>query len=267
MCGIAGFSGGFDQGLLEEMNAALVHRGPDDSGVEFDPGARIGLAHRRLSIIDLSVRGRQPMSDVTGTATIVYNGEIYNYRELRRELVRDGFAFHSDCDTEVLLNLYLRDGKKMMERLNGIYAFAIHDRRDDSMLIARDGLGVKPLYYAECEKGLVFASEIKSLLRERSISRELDRESVRHHLIYLWNPSPLTMLRHVKKLEPGCALQVRSGRISRRWRFYDLPFGQEMVDWSVEDATVQVRKYVTRAVERQLVSDVPVGAFLSGGLD
>jgi len=267
MCGIAGFSGNFDQGLLEEMNAALVHRGPDDSGVVFDPRAAIGLAHRRLSIIDLSTRGRQPMSDVTGTATIVYNGEIYNYRELRRELVRDGFAFHSDCDTEVLLNLYLRDGKKMMERLNGIYAFAIHDQRDDSMLIARDGLGVKPLYYAECGKGLVFASEIKALLRERSISREIDHESVRHHLVYLWNPSPLTMLRDVKKLEPGCALQVRSGRISRRWRFYDLPFGQEMVDWSAEDATVQVRKYVTRAVERQLVSDVPVGAFLSGGLD
>lgn len=267
MCGIAGFSGDFDPELLEGMNAALAHRGPDDFGTAMDRRAGVGLAHRRLSIIDLSARGRQPMVDVTKTATIVYNGEIYNYRELRRELVRDGFAFQSDCDTEVLLNLYLRDGEKMMERLNGIYAFAIHDHRDDSLLIARDGIGVKPLYYAECSRGFVFASEMKALLREPSISRDLDLQSVGHHLVYLWTPSPLTMLRAVRKLEPGFALRVRSGQVTNKWRFYDLPFGQEFVDWSEEDATVQVRKYVTRAVERQLVSDVPVGAFLSGGLD
>ena len=137
MCGIAGFVGDFDRGLLDQMNAALAHRGPDDSGIALAEEAGIGLAHRRLSIIDLSDRGRQPMTDVTGAVTIVYNGEIYNYRELRRQLVRDGYVFRSDCDTEVLLNLYLRDGDKMMERLNGIYAFAIHDHRSDTVLIAR----------------------------------------------------------------------------------------------------------------------------------
>ena len=267
MCGIAGFSGQFDQQLLQSMNAALAHRGPDDAAIAFDPDAGIGLAHRRLSIIDLSPRGRQPMPNVTGVATLVYNGEIYNYRELRRELVEDGFEFSSECDTEVLLNLYLRDGEKAMERLNGIYAFAIHDHRDDSLLIVRDGIGVKPLYYAECDKGLVFASEMKALLHETSISRDLDYQSVRHHLIYLWTPSPMTMLRAVRKLEPGFALRVRGGRIERKWRFYDLPLQQDFVDWPAEDAVVQVRKYLTRAVERQLVSDVPVGAFLSGGVD
>lgn len=267
MCGIAGFAGHFDEALLHRMNGALVHRGPDDAGVAFDERAGIGLAHRRLSIIDLSPRSRQPMTDVTGAASIVFNGEIYNYRELRRELVEDGFSFRSDGDTEVLLNLYLRDGEKMMERLNGIYAFAIHDHRDDSLFVVRDGVGVKPLYYAETDRGFVFASEMKALLQEPSIPRELDHQSIRHHLVYLWTPSPLTMLRAVRKLEPGYALVVRGGRVERKWRFYDLPFGQEMIDWPEGDAIVQVRKYVTRAVERQLVSDVPVGAFLSGGLD
>jgi asparagine synthase (glutamine-hydrolysing) len=267
VCGIAGFSGRFDGELLARMGGALAHRGPDDAGTLHLRERGIGLAHRRLSIIDLSPRGHQPMSDVTGTATIVYNGEIYNYRELRRELVEDGYRFASDCDTEVLLNLYLRDGDKMMSRLNGIYAFALHDARDDSLLIVRDGIGVKPLYYAETPRGFLFASEIKALLQESSIDRSLDPQTIWHHLLFLWSPSPLTMLRAVHKLEPGCALRVRDGRVVEQWRFYDLPYQQEIVDWPPGDAVVQVRKYMTRAVERQLVSDVPVGAFLSGGLD
>ncbi len=267
MCGIAGYSGDFDEPLLRRMNEAIAHRGPDDSGVLALPESRIGLAHRRLSIIDLSARGHQPMTDVTGRACIVYNGELYNYRELREELVRDGFAFQSDTDTEVLLNLYLRDGEKLLERVNGIFAFAIHDSRDDSLMLARDGMGVKPLYFAETPKGFLFASEIKALLQEPSVDRSLDPEAVWHHLLFLWNPSPLSMLRSVRKLEPGCALRVREGRIVEHWRHYELPYEQDFVDWPRGDAVVQVRKALTRAVERQLVSDVPVGAFLSGGLD
>jgi asparagine synthase (glutamine-hydrolysing) len=267
MCGIVGFSGDFDQALLERMNRAIAHRGPDDAGMLLIPGAGIGLAHRRLSIIDLSPRGRQPMTDVTGTVTIVYNGEIYNYRELRKELVEDGYGFHSDSDTEVLLNLYLRDGDKMMDRLNGIFAFALYDSRDDSLLVVRDGVGVKPLYYAETPRGLLFASEIKALLQDPRVDRTLDYGTVGHHLLYLWAPSPMTMLKAVRKLEPGHALRIQGGRIVRRWCFYDLPLDQEFVDWPARDAVVQVRKYLTQAVERQLVADVPVGAFLSGGLD
>jgi asparagine synthase (glutamine-hydrolysing) len=267
MCGIAGFSGDFDEALLERMNAAIAHRGPDDAGILMLPEQAIGLAHRRLSIIDLSKRGHQPMSDVTGTVTIVYNGEIYNFRALRRELIQDGYRFASECDTEVLLNLYLRDGDKMMSRLNGIFAFALYDSRDDSLLVVRDGVGVKPIYYTQTTKGVVFASEMKALLQEPSIDRTLDPAAVRNHLLFLWSPSPLTMLRAVKKLEPGHAMRVRAGRIARTWCFYDLPFHREFVDWPKEDAVVQVRKYMSQAVERQLVSDVPVGAFLSGGLD
>jgi asparagine synthase (glutamine-hydrolysing) len=267
MCGIAGFSGDFDRPLLERMNAAQAHRGPDDEGILFVPDGRVGLAHRRLSIIDLSPRGRQPMWDVRRRAAIVYNGELYNYRELRRELVADGFEFQSECDTEVLLNLYLRDGDKMLERLNGIFAFAIWDARKRSMLVARDGVGVKPLYYAETPRGFVFASELKALLQEPSIDRTLDPQAVRHHVLFLWCPSPITMLRSVRKLEPGNALVIKDGRVTQRFRFYDPRFDQEYVDWPRGDAVVQVRKYLTRAVDRQLMSDVPLGAFLSGGLD
>jgi asparagine synthase (glutamine-hydrolysing) len=267
MCGIAGFSGEFDPLLLERMNEAQAHRGPDDADTLFLPEARIGLAHRRLSIIDLSPRGRQPMWDVRRRAAIVYNGELYNYRELRRELVEDGFEFQSECDTEVLLNLYLRDGEKMLERLNGIFAFAIWDARKRSMLVARDGVGVKPLYYAETPRGFLFASELKALLQEPSIDRSLDPEAVRHHVLFLWCPSPITMLRAVRKLEPGHAIVIESGRVNRQFRFYDPRFDEEYVDWPEGDAVVQVRKYLTRAVDRQLMSDVPLGAFLSGGLD
>ncbi len=267
MCGIAGFSGGFEPGLLQRMNSAQSHRGPDDADVLYLPDAHVGLAHRRLSIIDLSERGRQPMWDATRRVVIIYNGELYNFRELRRELVADGYAFNSDCDTEVLLNLYLRDGEKMLERLNGIFAFAIWDTRTRSLLVARDGVGVKPLYFAETPRGFLFASELKALLQEPSIDRTLDLEAVRHHVLFLWCPSPITMLKAVRKLEPGTALVVKDGRITQRFRFYDPRFDQEFVDWPEGDAIVQVRKYLTRAVDRQLMSDVPLGAFLSGGLD
>jgi asparagine synthase (glutamine-hydrolysing) len=267
MCGITGFQGAFDELLLERMSRALSHRGPDDHGVWSDDEHRIGFAHQRLSIIDLSPRGHQPMWDVTRTVVTVYNGELYNYRELREELIADGFRFQSDSDTEVLLNLYLRDGDKLFHRLNGIYAFALWDTRNQEMLIARDGLGVKPLYYAQTPKGFLFASEMKALLQEPSIDRTLEPEAIRSHLLYLWCPSPLTVLRHVRKLPPGSALRVRAGQIQREWTFYELPYDQELVDWPAFDAVVQVRKHLQRAVDRQLVSDVPVGAFLSGGLD
>ena len=267
MCGIAGFSGGFGSGLLERMNERQAHRGPDDSGVWLASEKRIGLAHRRLSIIDVSESGHQPMDDVSGALTIVYNGEIYNYRELRRDLVQSGFAFRSQSDTEVLLNLYLRDGTRMLERLNGIFAFALWDRRDDSLFVARDGVGVKPLYYAETARGFLFASEIKALLEEETLSRELDPLAIHHVLTFLWCPAPHTMLRTVRKLPPGHALRVRDGRIESKWSFYDLPYRATPERMTPADAAAQVRTAVQQAVERQMVADVPVGSFLSGGLD
>ncbi len=267
MCGIAGFVGDFPPELLGDMNKSLAHRGPDDSGTYYDPDGRLGLTHRRLSIIDLSPRGHQPMWDATETVVIVFNGEIFNHRELRQRLEQDGYEFRSDSDTEVILNLYLKYGIGVLSRLNGMFAFALWDTRDDSLLIARDGVGVKPLYYAETADGVIFASELKALLHCRSVERKLDHRAIHQYMTYLWCPAPRTMLEGVKKLEPGHAMRIEAGRIVRRWSFYDLPYDQAIVPMPVEEAKQLVREHVQQAVDRQMMSDVPVGALLSGGLD
>lgn len=267
MCGIGGFQGEFDAGLLDRMNAILAHRGPDDSGKYFEPTSSTGLAHRRLAIIDLSSAGAQPMWDVTHTCAITFNGEIYNYRELRMELIEDGFQFHTQTDTEILLNLYLRDDHQMLKAPNGIFAFAIFDTRDKSLFVARDGFGVKPVYYAQTSKGFLFASELKALLLEPTLSRDLSAKAVHYYLSYLWAPAPWTMLEHVKKLEPGHAMVVKDGAITKKWKFYDIPCCRGDDSFSVNEALTEVRRALYKAVERQMVSDVPVGAFLSGGLD
>lgn len=265
MCGIAGFVGEFPPELLDRMNRAQAHRGPDDAGTLSLPSVGLGLGHRRLSIIDLSPDGHQPMWDRSGAVAIVFNGEIYNYRELRSDLLR-GYSFRSRSDTEVLLALYLDLGHEMLQKLNGIFAFAIWDSRTSELFVARDGFGVKPLYYSEAPNGFLFASEIKAIL-EADIDRTLDPSAIRDYLTYLWCPAPRTMLRSVRKLEPGCAMVVHEARIRRTWRFYDAPIALEAEMMSEADAISQVRFQLERAVSRQLVADVPVGAFLSGGLD
>lgn len=249
------------------MSDAIRHRGPDDADALFLADDGIGLAHRRLSIIDLSAAGRQPMWDATHSVCIVFNGEIYNYRELRSSLERDGLSFISHSDTEVILNLYLRDGDAMLAKLNGIFAFALWDARSGSLLVARDGLGVKPLYYAKGRDGFVFASELKSVMRAPGISRSLDMDAVRQYLRFLWCPAPQTMLDGVRKVLPGHAMRVVRGQVAREWQFYDLPFSSEEAGWSDDDAIAATRDVIAAAVERQMVADVPVGAFLSGGLD
>jgi asparagine synthase (glutamine-hydrolysing) len=249
------------------MGASIAHRGPDGADTYADEAAGIGLVHRRLAIIDLSPGGHQPMIDESARAVISYNGEVYNYRELRQELVEAGYKFRGHSDTEVILNLYLRHGVDMIQRLNGIYAFAIWDRARGELLLARDALGVKPLYYASTRAGIVFASEIKALLQEPTVPREIEPAAVARHLTFLWSPAPTSILKGVLKLEPGCAMIVRNGAIARAWRFYDLPFGQPKIAPTVEEARRGLRAALDRAVERQMVSDVPVGAFLSGGLD
>lgn len=267
MCGIAGFLGSFSQRLLSDMIGTIAHRGPDDNGICLIKEHGLGLAHRRLSIIDLSPAGHQPMWDVHKRAVIVFNGEIYNYRGLRSELTRAGFQFRSDSDTEVLLNLYLRDGEAMLSRLNGIFAFAIWDVAKKILLLARDGLGVKPLYYAQTPTGFLFASEMKALLKEASVGRDVNPSAVQAYLTYLWCPAPHTMLKGVSKLEPGYALRVREGKIEQVRQFYDLPYSQAIEPLTEEDAVKRVQDTLRQAVARQMVADVPVGAFLSGGLD
>ena len=249
------------------MNAAIAHRGPDGEGSYFSADGSIGLTHRRLAIIDLSPTGAQPMTDATTGVTITYNGEIYNYRELRARLESRGTIFFGHSDTEVILRLYLAHGRPALALLNGIFAFAIWDPRDHSMLVARDGQGIKPLYYAQPKGGFLFASELKALLACTALDRTIDARAVWLHLTYLWAPTPYTMLASVRKLEPGTALLVRDGQIVERWRFYELPYPTPVFSGGAEAAATAVRRALNTSVQRQMVADVPVGAFLSGGLD
>ena len=286
MCGIVGFQGDFSVELLRAMTRAVAHRGPDGEGVtliRMEGHAPTGLGHRRLAIIDLSSAGSQPMTvppDAGGGMqaglTLVYNGEIYNYRELRAELAAAGHRFVTATDSEVLLHLYERDGLEMLSRLNGIFAFAIHDSRPSgrpagvergSLFLARDQLGVKPLYYAQTPRGFLFGSEIKSLLCDRSLSRDIDAEALHYMLAYLWTPAPRTVLSAVRKLEPGAALVVHEGRVQRHWTYYTIPYDGTVSEASEPELARELTERLATAVHRQLVADVPVGAFLSGGLD
>jgi asparagine synthase (glutamine-hydrolysing) len=268
MCGIIGYSGAFTPEQLAHGNRLQCHRGPDDCGVYFDAPAGIGLGHLRLSILDLSPLGHQPMLAADGDVVLTLNGEIYNFRELRSELEARGHTFRSQSDTEVMLRLYLDEGAAMLNRLNGMFAFALWDKRDRSLLVARDALGVKPLYFAESSAGFAFASEIKALLCLVPEARDLDVASLHRYLTFLWCPEDGTPLRDVRKLLPGQAMIVRDGRVARRWTWYQLPvFRGVTPDYSEAESIAATANGVRRAVQRQLVADVRVGAFLSGGLD
>ncbi|MDB5526957.1 MAG: asnB1 [Devosia sp.] len=268
MCGIAAFSGRFDRTALEQATLAIAHRGPDASGTYLSADAQVGLGHTRLSIVDLSALGAQPMASDDGTVVLTYNGEIYNHYQLRADLEARGHRFHGHSDTETLLHLYLEFGEAMLPRLNGIFAFALWDARDNGLLVARDGLGVKPLYFATGARGVAVSSEIKALLQLVPEARELDIAALHRYLTFLWCPGDGTPLKGVKKLNPGEALMVRGGRIERRWRWYQLPaFRAEATAMSEGDAIAGTASHLREAVRRQMMADVPVGAFLSGGLD
>jgi asparagine synthase (glutamine-hydrolysing) len=268
MCGIVGYAGSFARELLVKANNLQAHRGPDAAGVWFDENGSVGVGHRRLSIIDLSPTGAQPMESQDGATVVVFNGEIYNFRELRSELIEKGYSFRGHSDTEVLLRLYDVYGEDMLSRLNGIFAFGLWDKRTQLLLLARDALGVKPLYYTEHSSGFAFASEIKALLCLVPQARALDIPALHRYLSYLWCPGEGTPLRGVRKLLPGEAISVQAGKIARRWTWYKLPvFRDAKRDLSVVDAVNGTAEGLRRAVNRQLVADVPVGTFLSGGLD
>ena len=298
MCGLAGFAGAFPPALLGAMNACLAHRGPDGGGerlLRAGAGrARVGLAHRRLAILDLSANGAQPMTVACARCGVrhgapnddrrpaddalwlAYNGEVYNFAELRAELEEGGHTFRSGTDSEVLLHLYAEQGPAMLERLNGIFALALYDGRPagrpdgverGDVLLARDGVGTKPLYHAQVADGVLFASELKALLQSPAVSREVDAAAVHFHLAYLWAPAPHTALRGIRKLRPGYALLLRDGRVAREWCHYDLPYGRTPLGGSEDEVAAELARQVEAAVGRQMVADVPVGAFLSGGLD
>jgi asparagine synthase (glutamine-hydrolysing) len=269
MCGIVGYSGLVERADLGAALGAMAHRGPDDSGVFNSPDGAVGLGHVRLSIRDLSPTGHQPMLALNETVALVFNGEIYNFTELREELLASGHEFNGHSDTEVLLHLYLEQGEAFLERLNGIFALGIWDARCCSLLLARDGFGVKPLYFAQLTGGLVFSSEIKSLLELAPSLKTLDPAALHDYMSFLWCPGAGTPLASVRKLEPGHAMRVVNGRIARQWTWYRLPVTQvSRVPMLKETEALEGTVFHLRnAVRRQLVADVPVGAFLSGGLD
>lgn len=267
MCGIAGIINGGSAGTLERMASVQAHRGPDDWGVRWFPERGSGLAHRRLSILDLSAAGHQPMAGRSGNRWITFNGEIYNYLELRRELERHGHSFISNTDTEVILAAFDQWGAACLNRFNGMFAFGIYDADAHELFIARDHLGVKPLYYCHRGETFAFASEAKGLFEVEGIERAVRFDAVVSSLLYLWVPEPETGFEGVYKLEAGHYGVFRDGRL-RTTRYWDVPVQDQGGRERSEDEYVEeLRELLERAVRRQMIADVPVGAFLSGGLD
>jgi asparagine synthase (glutamine-hydrolysing) len=266
MCGIAGIvrSDGaqIDRELLARMNAAIRHRGPDDDGFYFSEG--VGLAMRRLAIIDLK-SGQQPIHNADRTAWIVFNGEIYNYRELRKQLEALGHRFYTDSDTEAIVHAYDEYGTDCPKYLRGMFAFAIWDERDKSLFLARDRVGKKPLLYAQTNGQLIFGSEFTALLTHPDVSREVNYEAIHHYLSFICVPAPLTAYQSIRKLEPGHWLLWRDGEIKTE-RYWQLDFSNK-IDISEQEAGERVVDLLREAVRVRLMSEVPLGAFLSGGID
>ncbi len=273
MCGIAGFiddaalpAGAARAAVLERMCRVITHRGPDDQGTLLAPGVALGM--RRLSIIDLA-GGHQPISNEDGTVTIVFNGEIYNYKELQTELEARGHRFQTNSDTETIVHAYEEYGPACVEHLRGMFAFAIWDARARKLFIARDRTGKKPLYYALTPRGtLVFGSELKSLLVHPEIERAVNAEALDAYLTFGYVPDPLCIMRGVRKLPPGHHLTYAAGRLTlmQYWDFQFTP-DESAHTRSVADYLEELRALLDEAVRIRLIADVPLGAFLSGGID
>ena len=270
MCGITGI---FDlsarrpmpRELVSRMNDSQLHRGPDEVGLHFEPG--VGLGHRRLSIIDLST-GQQPLFNEDGSVVVVYNGEIYNYRDLIPELSRLGHAFRTKSDTEVIVHAWEQWGEDCVQRFRGMFAFALWDRNRETLFLARDRLGVKPLYYAALGDGtLIFGSELKSLLIHPGFKREIDPRAVEDYLAYGYVPEPRTIFGQALKLPPGCTLTVRRGGVlAAPCQYWDIPFepGAPLTPLAAQEELI---RRLRDAVNVRLIAEVPLGAFLSGGVD
>ncbi len=265
MCGIAGIWGDVRPERLQAMADTLRHRGPDDEGLWIDSRQEIGLASRRLAIIDLDT-GRQPIANEDGRVVTVFNGEIYNYRELRAELISRGHAFRTQSDTEVIVHLYEDYGVEAVEHLRGMFAIALWDAAQAQLLLVRDRVGKKPLYYSEAEGEFAFASEIKGLVAARAAGLDLDPQALGDYLTWMAVPAPATIYRQIRAVEPAEIIVVRERRIARRrtyWQLQMLP----KVSTSFPEAVEQVDTLLREAVRLRLRADVPVGVFLSGGID
>jgi asparagine synthase (glutamine-hydrolysing) len=262
LCGICGQAGISDKGLLQAMCNSLIHRGPDGEGQYVDEHAAIGM--RRLAIIDL-VTGDQPISNEDGSLWIVFNGEIYNYRELGERLKEKGHRFKTQSDTEVILHAYEEYGDGCLKYLNGMFAFAIWDKSQRELFLARDRVGIKPLYYWEGPGYLLFGSEIKAILQDPRFKRQINFTALYNYLSRLFVPGDGTIFLGIKQLSPGHFLKYKHG-VLRIERYWQLDFSQKL-HWTEEDYCDRTYEMLKASVKRQMVADVPLGAFLSGGVD
>src|SRR5437773_2114017 len=273
MCGISGVVNCGDCETLRRMNSIQAHRGPDDSGTwqqNFPNEARVGLGNRRLAIVDLSPSGHMPMCNEDRTIWITFNGEIYNFAELRSRLQSRGHRFKSETDTEVVLHSYEESGPECVKQLNGMFAFAICDLRTTTptLFLARDHFGIKPLYYCHQGGRFAFASEIKALLEIPEMPRRMNLKALNQYLTFLWVPDPLTMFDQIVKLPAGHSALYRDGNL-RVEQYWDLKFPAAGHDFKANEAELaaELRERFTASVKSQLLSDVPLGSFLSAGLD
>lgn len=263
MCGICGFTWR-DEPLVQEMTRMLSHRGPDQQGIHCFP--KLSLGHRRLSIIDLSELGRQPIFNEEGTVAVVFNGEIYNFATLRDELEKRGHVFRGHSDSETIVHAYEEYGADCVNHFQGMFAFAVWDEKEQTLLLARDRIGIKPLYYTVVDGQLVFASEIKSILACPKIEKKLNRQALYHYLGHEFVPGPMTMFEGIQKLPAGHRMIWKDGD-SRTESWWDIHYPDPPDLTDPREAVAQVQFLLEQAVKDRLVSDVPLGAFLSGGLD
>lgn len=289
MCGIVGFCSQKKKDLSHALRA-IRHRGPDDQGTQYlEHGIQhVGLGHVRLAIIDLSPHGHQPMtisclccqgqtSNNYQKLWLIFNGEIYNFQNLRKDLETQGHQFHSHSDSEVLIHLYAQYGLKMLSMLNGIFAFALYDGRPsgqkegiqpNDLILVRDNVGVKPLYYSHTKSGFTFSSELKALLKLDEVNLSLNYAALDAYMKYLWSPAPDTLLQNVRKFKPGEVMVVRDGKIHHQFIYEDIPQAfPKPLHKNFDDAKKDLLFHLENSVKRQMVSDAPLGAFLSGGLD
>lgn len=270
MCGITGVfdthgRSEIDRGLLHCMNQTLAHRGPDEGQVHVEPG--LGLGHRRLSIMDIS-SGQQPLFNEDGSVVVVFNGEIYNFQKLAKELTALGHQFRTHCDTEVIVHAWEEWGERCVERFNGMFAFGVWDRNRQILFMARDRLGIKPFYYTLLDNGLfLFASELKALLAHPDFDKTFDHQAIEDYFAYGYIPEPKTIFKRAFKLNPGYTLLLHQGQQTLQpHRYWDVPFAPHSA-LSEQEAAEELVTRLRNAVDSHLMSEVPLGAFLSGGVD
>lgn len=270
MCGICGVvyadrDRPIDPGLIEIMTATITHRGPDQQGIYRQNN--VGLGSRRLSIIDLD-GGQQPIHNEDKSIWVAFNGELYNYRELTHSLKRRGHKFYTATDTEVLVHAYEEFGDEFLEYLNGMYAFALWDDKQQRLMIARDRMGIKPLYYTRHDNALIFGSELKTLLAYPGVSRSVDLVALNEYLSFEYIPTPRSIFQNIHKLPPGHALSYREGKLDL-WQYWDINLGrsENLQTKPIQEYERELLEILTEAVAKEMVSDVPVGVLLSGGLD